>query len=162
MFKTTFPKLLSMSSHKHTTCFILLGLKPAVAVLQIHILATKVNMSSQALCIVLCTCLAIQLPPFHCFVGSIYLKEKLDEHFPHCDLSGTQGTHAWEFRAGNCWLQGLLTARNRHGAKLYIKWQAEVNTWCSSSLLLSFRSKTVQCERAYAGFPFDKTYGFGP
>jgi len=64
MFNNTFPELLSMSSHKHTTCFVLILLKPAMAIVQLCILAAKVNMSSQASCIFLRICLAILLPPF--------------------------------------------------------------------------------------------------
>lgn len=35
--------------------------------------------------------------------------------------------------------------------------QAEVKTGCSCLLLINFGSEAVQCERSYAGFPFDKT-----
>lgn len=150
-----------MSSCKPTTCFTLLKLKLAMDILQIHILATKVNMSRQALCIVVCICLSILLPPFYCLVGSIYLKENLDEYSPHQTLSGTQSTCAQGFEPENCQLWDLLPW-NRRRAKLYIKWQAEMNTCCICSLLLNFESRAVQCERTYAGFIFDKIHVLGP
>lgn len=118
-----------MSSCKPTTCFILLQLKPAMAILQIHILATKVNMSSQASCIVLCICLSILLPPFYCLVGNIYSKENLDEYSPHQTLSDTQGICGQGFEPENCQPWDLLPW-NRRRAKLYIKRQAEMNACC--------------------------------
>lgn len=50
-----FSELLSMSSHKRTTCFTLPGLKPAMAIVQLHILPKKSKYVQPSL--------------LHCFAG---------------------------------------------------------------------------------------------
>lgn len=122
MFKNTFPELSSVSSQKYKTCFILLGLKLAVATVQLHILATKVNMLGSASCIVLCTCLAILLSPFQSLVRSIYLKARLEEYFLHWTVSDTQGCSRDQLGKIRKKRKGHSSCRNLHRTPCLFVW----------------------------------------